>query len=158
MGFSRQEYGSGLPCPPPGGLSDPGIDPGSPALRADSLPSEPPGRPSTVCATTRAPECLSYDPAQPEKQDKHLKRLAARMNLRGSRAAFLSHGEANMLDQLTLVWGRPVLCRMFSRSSDASGAHSPQVCQPEASPDVTRCPRGTECPGGAPCPVAISCI
>ena len=64
------------------------------------------------------------------------------MNLRGSRAAFLSHGEANMLDQLTLVWGRPVLCRTFSSSSDASGAHSPQVCQPEVSPDVTKCPLG----------------
>ena len=41
MGFSRQEYWSGLPCPPPGDLPDPGIEPGSPALQADSLPSEP---------------------------------------------------------------------------------------------------------------------
>ena len=38
MGFSRQEYWRGLPFPPPG-LSDPGIEPGSPALRTDSLPS-----------------------------------------------------------------------------------------------------------------------
>ena len=36
MGFSRQEYWSGLPCPPPGDLPDPGIKPGSPALQADS--------------------------------------------------------------------------------------------------------------------------
>ena len=36
-GFSRQEYQSGLPCPPPGDLSNPGIKPGSPALQADSL-------------------------------------------------------------------------------------------------------------------------
>ena len=43
MGFSRQEYWSGLPCPPPGDLPDPGIEPRSPALQADSLPSEPPG-------------------------------------------------------------------------------------------------------------------
>ena len=43
MGFSRQEYWSGLPCPPPGDLPDPGIKPGSPALQVDSLPSEPPG-------------------------------------------------------------------------------------------------------------------
>ena len=48
MGFSRQEYWSGLPCPPPGGLSDPGIKPKSPALRVDSLPSEPQGSPMTV--------------------------------------------------------------------------------------------------------------
>ena len=45
LGFSRQEYWSGLPCPPPGDLPDPGTKPGSPALQADSLPSEPPGKP-----------------------------------------------------------------------------------------------------------------
>ena len=38
--FSRQEYWSGLPCPPPGNLLNPGIEPGSPALQADSLPSD----------------------------------------------------------------------------------------------------------------------
>ena len=42
MGFSRQEYWSGLPFPSPGDLPDPGIEPGSPALQADTLPSEPP--------------------------------------------------------------------------------------------------------------------
>ena len=45
MGLSRQEYWSGLPCPPPGDLPDPGIEPRSPALQADSLPSEPAGKP-----------------------------------------------------------------------------------------------------------------
>ena len=45
MGFSRQEYLCGLPCPPPGDLPDPGIKPTSPALQADSLPSEPSGKP-----------------------------------------------------------------------------------------------------------------
>jgi len=48
MEFSRQEYWSGLPFPSPGDLPDPGIKPGSPALQADSLPSEPPGKPSNV--------------------------------------------------------------------------------------------------------------
>ena len=37
MGFPRQEYWSGLPCPPPGDLPNPGIEPRSPALQADSL-------------------------------------------------------------------------------------------------------------------------
>ena len=46
MGFPRQEYWSGLPCPPPGDLPDPGVEPRSPALQADSLPSEPPGKPT----------------------------------------------------------------------------------------------------------------
>ena len=45
MGFSRQEYCSGLPFPSPGDLPDPGIEPRSPALQADSLPSVPPGKP-----------------------------------------------------------------------------------------------------------------
>ena len=39
--FSRQEYWSGLPFPPPGDLPDPGIKPRSPTLQADALPSEP---------------------------------------------------------------------------------------------------------------------
>ena len=47
MGFSRQEYWSGLPFPSPGDLPDPGIEPGSPTLAADALTSEPPGKINT---------------------------------------------------------------------------------------------------------------
>ena len=47
-GPSRQEYWSGLPFPSPGDLSDPRIKPKSPALQADSLPSDPPGKPLEV--------------------------------------------------------------------------------------------------------------
>ena len=46
MGFSRQVYWSGLPFPSPGDLPDPGIEPRSPALQTDALPSEPPGKPT----------------------------------------------------------------------------------------------------------------
>ena len=46
MGFSKQEYWSGLPFPSPGDLPDPGIEPGSPTLWADALTSEPSGKPS----------------------------------------------------------------------------------------------------------------
>ena len=48
LGFSRQEYWNGLPCPPPGDLPNPVIkpmSPVSPALQADSLPTEPPEKP-----------------------------------------------------------------------------------------------------------------
>ena len=45
MGFARQEYWSGLPFPFPGDLPNPGIEPGSPALEAGALTSEPPGKP-----------------------------------------------------------------------------------------------------------------
>ena len=47
MGFFRQEHWSELLCPPAGDLPDPGIEPGSPELQADSVPSEPPGKPLT---------------------------------------------------------------------------------------------------------------
>ena len=47
MGFSRQEYQSGLPFPSPGYLPSPGIKPGSPTLQADTLPLEPQGKPLT---------------------------------------------------------------------------------------------------------------
>ena len=52
-GFSRQEYWSGLPCPPPRALPNPGTEPRSPALQADSLLSELPGKP-------RTPEWVAY--------------------------------------------------------------------------------------------------
>ena len=48
MGFSRQEYWSGLPFPSPGNLPDPGIESRSPALQADSLLSEPPEKAYTL--------------------------------------------------------------------------------------------------------------
>ena len=45
MGFSRQEYWSGLPFPSPGDLPNPEIKPEFPTLQADALTSEPPGKP-----------------------------------------------------------------------------------------------------------------
>ena len=48
MEFSRPEYWSELPCPSPGDLPDPESEPRSPTLQADSLPSEPPGKPKNI--------------------------------------------------------------------------------------------------------------
>ena len=64
MEFSRQEYWSGLPCPPPGDLPNPGIKSRSPTLQADSLPSEPPGKPwPYVQFSSVAQSCLTlWDP------------------------------------------------------------------------------------------------
>ena len=50
MEFFMREYWSGLPFPSPGDLPDPGIEPGSPALHTDALPSEPQGSPLTINA------------------------------------------------------------------------------------------------------------
>ena len=46
--FSRQEYWSGLPFPSPGNRPNPGIEPGSSTLQADTLPPEPPGKPKFI--------------------------------------------------------------------------------------------------------------
>ena len=64
MEFSIQEFWSGLPFPSPGDLPNPGIEPGSPALQADSLPSEPPGKPKSPrelldCTDNFLPTALS---------------------------------------------------------------------------------------------------
>ena len=58
MGFSRQEYCSGSPFPSPGDLPDPLIEPGSPALQADPLPSEPPGKPTPQPGIKSTPSAL----------------------------------------------------------------------------------------------------
>ena len=59
MGFSRQEYWSGLSFPSPEDLPDPGIEPVSPALQADSLPFELQGRPCGISTGLSKPFQLS---------------------------------------------------------------------------------------------------
>ena len=54
IGFSRQKYWSGLACPPPGGLPDPGIKPTSPALAGKFFITEPPGKPVCLLAAAAA--------------------------------------------------------------------------------------------------------
>ena len=56
MGFSRQEYWSGLLCSPPGDLPDPGMKPASPALAGGLLTTEPLGRPKKDCCCLRIPK------------------------------------------------------------------------------------------------------
>ena len=68
--FSRRDYWSGLPFPSPGDLPDPGIKPGSPALQADSLPSEPCGtwqKASCCFSSFEAPSCPSPSPPWPRR-------------------------------------------------------------------------------------------
>ena len=61
VGFSRQEYWSGLPFPSPGDLPNPAIKPGSPALEADALTSEPPdGLPQILSFTLHLNKSLKF--------------------------------------------------------------------------------------------------
>ena len=79
MGFSRQEHWSGLPCPPPGDLPDPGIQSASlmsPALAGDSLPLEPPGKPNECLgihkvrsANTDSIDCSNVSINLPDSQN-----------------------------------------------------------------------------------------
>ena len=66
MGFPRQDYWSGLPFLPPGDLPDPGIEPTSHALQADSFPSEPPGKSSYVNSTSENTEIVTLWPSDKE--------------------------------------------------------------------------------------------
>ena len=65
LGFSRQEYWSGLPHPSPGDLLNPGIEPRSPTLQADTLTSEPPGKPlprSLLISWMQSPSAVILEP------------------------------------------------------------------------------------------------
>ena len=72
MGFSRQEHWNGLLFPSPGDLPNPGVEPKSPALQADSLPSEPPGKApalgTPVISHTTLDPCDCSDPPLPHLQ------------------------------------------------------------------------------------------
>ena len=71
LGFSRQEYWSGLPFPSPGDLPNPEIEPGSPVLQADALPSEPPGKSSPRKRNTKKKNvCLRRSYKSLRKEEK----------------------------------------------------------------------------------------
>ena len=58
MGFPRQDYWSGLPCPPPGHLPDPGMEPESPALIGGFFTTEPPGKPTSFRYPGHSQKCV----------------------------------------------------------------------------------------------------
>ena len=72
MGFSRQEYWSGLPFPSPGHLPDPGIEPRSPALQADSLLSEPQGKLHSFTHFPPVNSNSSFQLLRPKRWESHL--------------------------------------------------------------------------------------
>ena len=77
MVFPRQEYWSGLPCPPPGDRPNPGIKLGSPALQADSLPCEVPGKPfSTGILQARILECVAMPSSRGSSQPRDQTRVS----------------------------------------------------------------------------------
>ena len=71
MGFSRQDYWSGLPFPSPGDLPDSGIEPGSPALQVDALPSKPQGKPKCYFKCRLFPLVCCCDCLRPHELQQH---------------------------------------------------------------------------------------
>ena len=72
MEFSRQEYWSGLSCLPPGDLPKQGIEPRSPALQADDLQSELPGKPQKKGFKVPFESCLRLDLRSAQDKEKTL--------------------------------------------------------------------------------------
>ena len=75
MKFSRQEYWSGLPFPSPRHLPDPGIEPRSPAVQADALPSEPPGKHVAKSVNLRVTTNLSNNNNDNETSPSHKSKI-----------------------------------------------------------------------------------
>ena len=113
MGFSRQEYWSGLPFLSPRDLPNPGIKPGSPALQADALPSEPPGKPKVkmkvaqLCPTVCDPtDCVVHGILQA----RILEWVAFPFSRRSSQPRDWTR-VSNIVDRCFIVWAtREVLC------------------------------------------------
>ena len=74
IGFSRQEYWSGLPCPSPGYLLNPGIKPRSPAFQVDSLPAELPGKSLNIIERKKESEVAQLCPTLCDPMDCKLPR------------------------------------------------------------------------------------
>ena len=111
MEFSRQEYWSGLPFPSPGDLPDPGIEQGSPALQADSLPSESTRKPLT-CSWLK----IFIPSFQINMCDLYLATNKLEEEARQSRINFeLDDGDGNPVSELCwqhVAWGQASTLRV----------------------------------------------
>ena len=142
MGFFRQKYWSGLPFPSPEDLPDPGIEPRSPALQADSLPTEPPGTQSTGLWWLRRSVNASFlslaPPLTPNPSlsiASPLTHLEAEVMLE-SFHNFLSHYACSPQRATSSLWSElSVRYRLFSLlpvqetpSFPGMGPHTPDIC------------------------------
>ena len=117
MEFSRQEYWSGLSFPSPGGLPHPGMQRRNPALQADSLPSEPPGKPHLLGNT-------------------RLKKWV--YSLAGNKQTSPTHTKQRRPG----IQKTPTLCRLYASSDGHTLSDSPGVTsQPGSEPSDNLCRR-----------------
>ena len=136
MGFSRQEYWSGLPFPSPVDLPDPGIKPRSPALQADTLPSEPPGKPKTDMNEEDYPDHLGGPVSASWKdlkwKERRRRRIGTRtrMNTRG-RARKTGRKRREIIPAMGSIYIAPA-CPSWQPALQTSGlpGQPPQLCKP----------------------------
>ena len=81
--FSRQEYWSGLPCPPPGDLPNPGMEPRYLALQVDSLWAEPPGKPKNPAVGSLAPFQVNFPTQELNRGLLHCRRMLYQLSYQG---------------------------------------------------------------------------
>ena len=84
MGFSRQEYWSGFPCPPPGDLPNPGNKPRSPTLQVDYLLSEPPGKTKHMGVGSLSLLQGFFQAQESNKDLLHCKQIICQLSYQGS--------------------------------------------------------------------------
>ena len=95
MEFSRPEYWSGSPFPSPGDLPNPGIEPRYPALQADSLPAEPPGKPKNTRVGSLSPLQGIFLTQELNWGLLHGRQILYQLSSEGSHAVCMLRGEAS---------------------------------------------------------------
>ena len=154
MGFSRKEYWSGLPRPPPGDLPNPAIEPRSPALRVDSLLSVPPGKPKNTGVGSLSLLQRIFPTQKLNRGLLHCRRILYQLNYQGSPTCiyayylFVSswifkrtplfihtHTHTHVLCSIRIVW-----------MSHAAAAKSLQSCPTLCDP-IDGSPPGSPIPG-----------
>ena len=103
MGFPWQECCTGLPFPSPGDLPNPGIEPVSPALQADSLPSEPPGKPFTEMTPFEIVTSLSWQTFHESSGDFNLVDTSKTLSGKYKVHKFGTHKKRHMNNFLSLL-------------------------------------------------------
>ena len=103
MGFSRPGYWSGQPFPSPGDLPNPQIDPRSPALQADSLPAEPPGKPKNIGIGSLSLLQWIFLTQKSNRNLLHCRQILYRLSYQGSPIITLSNIKNKMLNFLKIA-------------------------------------------------------
>ena len=123
-GFSRQEHWSGLLCPPPGHLPNPGIKPRSPALQADSVPSDPPVKPKNTGVGSQSFLQRIFPTQKLNQGLLHCRQILYQLSYQGSPFCSLLYVKCLALGKESEVaQSYPTLCNPMNCSPQGSSVH-----------------------------------